>query len=320
MKLQTKVPVPPSPSPIDHDSSLLLLGSCFVTHMGARLHYYQFPMQENPLGILYHPFALQNLVHRSVRELYYTESELFYHGEAWHCYDAHTDMSRATAKALEQALNNALVQTRNALLEGTHLVITLGTAWAYRRKTTREFVANCHKVPQKEFSKELSTGEEVTESLRQLLEDVRAINKNLHCIFTISPVRHLKEGFIGNQRSKAHLVSGLHAFLDHFQEDPGLSYFPAYEILMDELRDYRFYGEDLLHPNTLAVSYVWERFNECHVSPGSREVMKAVGEVRRGLEHRPFNPGSREYREFRTTLDKKIAALRKHFPHMQFDP
>lgn len=318
MKLQTQVPVTKGPRPISYESRLLLMGSCFVTHTGRKLAYYHLDSVQNPFGILYHPLAIQNLIHRAARQIYFEESELFFHNEGWHSYEVHSELSHPSQKDLLAALNRAIRETHNALQNGTHLLITLGSAWVYRLKSNGMPVANCHKVPQREFEKQLLSIDEIAGSLRQLLAEIQALNEGLHCIFTISPVRHLKDGFSGNLRSKAHLISALFRVLEETPNPSALSYFPAYEIVMDELRDYRFYDMDLLHPNATATAYVWEKFRSAWIAEAAYPVMEEVEVVQKGLQHRPFNPDSEAYREFRTTLEAKMAYLEARYPSIRF--
>jgi len=319
MKLQTHIPLTPSPAPIGYDSRILLLGSCFVSNMGRKLEYYKFRTVQNPFGILYHPPAIEKLLARALQEDLYTKEELFSYGEGWHCFDAHSEMSRGSAGELLGELNSGLKITAEAVRDSTHIILTLGTAWGYRLLSTAALVANCHKLPQREFRKELLSTEEIVNSLRKMLADIRAVNKKAQFIFTISPVRHLKDGFTGNQRSKARLINAVHDLIERLADDPGLIYFPAYEILMDELRDYRFYEADLLHPNLLAVDYVWEKFRQACISANAYPVMDTVADIQKGLQHRPFRPDSASYREFRRELQEKITYLKEDYPHIDFE-
>ena len=318
MNLLTKVPIVPCPSPISYDSRLLLLGSCFTTHIGARLEYFKFPLRLNPFGIIYQPTSLQRLIHRVVREEYYSIDELFHFGETWHSFEVHSELNRPSPGELVELLNRQIQETLQGLQDSSHLLITLGSAWTYRYLKNDELVANCHKLPQREFRKELLSQGQVMDSLEKLTADVRSVNEGIHILFTISPVRHLKDGFSGNQRSKAHLISGLHSFLEAAGENSGFSYFPAYEIQLDELRDYRFYDPDLLHPNEMAIQYIWEKFKSGCIGPDAYPVMEEVSEIRKGLEHRPFNKESDTYRNFRKGLEEKISNLSSRYPHIGF--
>ena len=316
MELQTKIPLGKATASIDYESSLLLLGSCFAEHIADKLHYYKFRSLSNPFGILFHPIAIERLITRSLAGGRYTEDELFYLNEAWHSFDAHSDLSKTTNEACLNSLNKGLDNLRDQMLGSTHIIITLGTAWVYRHKQRDSIVANCHKVPQKEFAKELLSTEDIQKSLTRILDLIKSANDNATVIFTVSPVRHLKDGFIENSRSKAHLITAVQQIVN----DPKIAqYFPSYELVMDELRDYRFYAADMVHPNELAINYVWEKFREVWIDPHSYPVMEAVDQVQRGLQHRPFKPDSEAHLHFLKKLDLKIRELKSAYPHIQFE-
>ncbi|WP_318345265.1 GSCFA domain-containing protein [Flagellimonas baculiformis] len=326
MDLQTKVPIQPADNPIDYQGKVLLLGSCFVENMGAKFGYFQFRNSLNPFGIFFHPLAIENLVQRAVDESIYSADEIFEQDGIWHCFDAHSELRSNDRDTLLQLLNQRLMETNRSLETASHIIITLGTAWVYRNVVSKKIVANCHKVPQREFQKELLAPEEIQTSLENCLALVRKMNPGAQLIFTVSPVRHLKDGFVENQRSKAHLISAVHSVLSSRapacrtdRQSRELAYFPAYEIMMDELRDYRFYGKDMLHPNELAVDYIWDKFRSVWISPESVSLMEEVDSVRKGLAHRPFNPDSHSHQKFRTSLQAKITYLQERFPFMKFE-
>ncbi|WP_297695217.1 GSCFA domain-containing protein [uncultured Eudoraea sp.] len=320
MKLQTIVPLHSEKERIDYASTLFLIGSCFVENIGKKFQYYQFQTLQNPLGILFHPEAIENFIVRSVEQKKYKATDVFNFNERWHCFDAHSDLSDPSKDKLLANLNGALHNTRNQLENATHVIITLGTAWVYRNIESQKRVANCHKVPQKKFTKELLSKEEIEESLNQIIANIRKVNENASVIFTISPVRHLKDGFVENQRSKAKLISAVGKIMQVTSNNRNLHYFPAFEIMLDELRDYRFYVEDMVHPNNLAIDYIWEKFKNVWVAEKAESVMKAVEEIQKGLSHRPFNEDSDQHQLFLKSLNEKISALNKEFPFMKFKP
>ncbi len=307
MELQTRLTPERAEYPVDYSSTIVLMGSCFAEHIGAKLEYYQFPTLANPLGIFFHPEAIATFLERMVQHKAYTNADVFEQQERWHCFEAHSRLSQNSREGLLNELNRQLEHSRTWLGTASHIFLTLGTAWGYRIKTTGQWVANCHKLPQKHFSKELLTVGETEDCLQRIVEGVRQLNPGAQLVFSVSPVRHLKDGFIENQRSKAHLISALHK---RVAEGEAL-YFPAYELLMDELRDYRFYADDMVHPNTLAVDYIWERFCRAWISEAVSEVMQEVGEIRKGLAHRPFNPESSAHRTFLILILKDSSGLRK---------
>ena len=212
-------------------------------------------------------------------------------------------------------LNHQIDKTEQQLRTSSHIVITLGTSWVYRFIETDGVVANCHKIPQKKFLKALLKVEEIEESLHSTISLIKSVNKEVSILFTISPIRHIKDGIIENNQSKSHLISAIHNIVDPHHK---LYYFPAYEIMMDELRDYRFYKEDMIHPNQIAVNYIWEKFYKNWLSDEAIDLKKQVIKIQRGLEHKPFNTDSNEYREFLSSLQKKIEALKKKYPHITF--
>ncbi|WP_394750165.1 GSCFA domain-containing protein [Spongiimicrobium salis] len=320
MQLQTQIPLQQEAGQIDYGSQLLLLGSCFVTNIGEKLAYYKFQHTCNPFGILFHPLAIENVIERALAQKEYTEEETFLFNERWHCYDAHSELSAASQDVLVASLNQALKRIHEKIMEATHLCITLGTAWAYRNKETGGFVANCHKVPQKYFTKELVSVDKITASITGMLENIRKVNPKAQCIFTVSPVRHLKDGFVENQRSKGHLIVGLHQALEngnHTKNDH-CSYFPSYEIMMDELRDYRFYAADMIHPNTVAIDYIWEKFKQVWISETAFPVMKEVRAIQKGLQHRPFNPETKQHQDFIRSIRTKIKRLQEEYAFLEF--
>ncbi|KAB7528125.1 GSCFA domain-containing protein [Flagellimonas olearia] len=319
MKLQTIVPLQKAEYPIDYSSRILLLGSCFVENMGSKLDYFKFQQLQNPFGILFHPFALENLVERALSGKTYHLDEVFEQNGIWHCFDAHSDLNALSCEDLLNHLNQGLKETKSELENATHVIITLGTAWVYEHQLLGKTVANCHKVPQKEFVKKLLSTEEIRSSLDRLVNWVQQANPKVNIIFTVSPVRHLKDGFVENQQSKAHLITSLHSVLLSRAQSRGMFYFPAYEIMMDELRDYRFYGKDLVHPNELAVEYIWEKFKSVWISPDCYSVMEEVDSVQKGLQHRPFNPDSEAHKKFKTSLRTKITYLQERYPFMKFE-
>jgi len=318
MKLQTQIPLNLAKNLVDYNSRLLLLGSCFSQNIGRKLKYYKFQSLQNPFGILFHPKAIEKLISKSVDQDTYSERDVFFHNERWHCFDAHSDLSDSSKEQLLQKLNKALEQTNQQITKSTHIIITLGTAWVYRNIKSGKFVANCHKVPQSEFKKELLSVEEVIYGLRNIVDKIASANKKAQVIFTISPVRHLKDGFVENQRSKAHLITAIHELINTSDFVPRTSYFESFEIMMDELRDYRFYESDMVHPNQLAIDYIWEKFKVVWISEKAHSTMEKVAEIQKGLQHRPFNPDSEQHKKFVKSLERKITYLQKGYPSMEF--
>ncbi|MCE2613082.1 GSCFA domain-containing protein [Flavobacteriaceae bacterium D16] len=315
MQLQTKISLFQESPAISYGSKTLLLGSCFAEHIGDKLEYYQFPNCLNPLGIFFHPKAIEMFLERLVQERPFSSADVFMREDQWHSFEAHSRVSQSSEKTLLKVLNDQLQKTHDALSEATHIFLTLGSAWGYRLKETGNWVANCHKVPQKQFSKELWEVKDLEVCLGNILDMVQSINPEAQLVFTVSPVRHLKDGFIENQRSKAHLITAVHKLVDAGRA----GYFPAYELMIDELRDYRFYGTDLVHPNKLAIAYIWEKFSQVWIAEEAHEDMQEVEAIRKGLSHRPFNKSGQAHLKFVEGLNKRIVKLQERYPYMSFE-
>ena len=315
MEFRTKIPIKEAEPKIDYESKIFLIGSCFVENIGEKLDFYKLQTLQNPFGILFHPLAIAKFFRKLRENAIYTEKDIFQHQERWHCFDAHSSLSNPAAEVLLKDLNSTLKNAREFLQLSSHVVITLGTAWSYFHLESEQSVANCHKVPQKSFRKELQSIEEIERALNEILEDVHQINSDAEVIFTVSPVRHVKDGFVENQRSKAHLITAVHKVCE---ESKKTHYFPSYELMMDELRDYRFYTEDMLHPSQTAIDYIWKRFTETWFSKDSLLVLNEVENIQKGLAHRPFNPNSEAHRKFLKNLNSKVSTLQKRYPHLQF--
>lgn len=316
MILQTNIPfLKEMYNPITYTSKVCLLGSCFSEHIGKKLAYYKFNTFQNPLGILFHPKAIENLILKAVNQDKYTEDDIFFLNERWHCFEAHSELSHANKNVLLSNLNLAIEKTHQVLLEASHIIITLGTAWTYRHIETDITVANCHKMPQKKFLKELLSVDEVAASIENCVALLRSINPKITILFTVSPVRHLKDGFVENQQSKAHLLAGIHQTVSTRNQ---IHYFPSYEIMMDELRDYRFYAEDMIHPNTTAIKYIWDKFQHVWISHESEKTLEEVETIQKGLAHKPFNSNSEAHQAFLVKLQGKIAQLQQQYPLIKF--
>jgi len=198
MNLIIKIPILKANSPINYSSKIVLLGSCFSDNIGEKLEYYKFQNLQNPLGILFHPKAIETLIVNAIEEKSYLERDLFFYNEQWHCFDAHSKLSNSSKEVLLSHLNQAIESTNQQISKSTHIIITLGTAWAYRFVENNHIVANCHKVPQKQFSKELLSVEEILQSLENMVSLIQKVNPDVAIIFTVSPVRHIKDGFVEN--------------------------------------------------------------------------------------------------------------------------
>lgn len=317
MQFRTPIPITEIQFPIDYHSKILSLGSCFAVNMAEKLEYFKFQNSCNPFGIIFNPVSIEKLVQRAVHKRFFTEEDIFYHNDLWHCFEVHSELSNPDKAIFLDSLNDLIDLTNQQISESTHFLITYGTAWVYRNKESNQIVANCHKVPQKQFTKELLSIERIQTALQNTIQLIQTVNPEAEFILTVSPVRHIKDGFVENQWSKAHLIAAIHSTDD--SQLTTQNYFPSYEIMMDELRDYRFYAEDMLHPNQLAIDYIWQRFKETAISKSALPVLEEIGSIQSSLNHRPFNPESESHQKFLVKLQKKITDICIRYPFMKFE-
>jgi hypothetical protein len=313
MQFTTKIPIEKHQNPITYESKVMALGSCFAENMSEKLEYFKFQNTVNPFGIIFNSVSIEKLVNRIVNKIEFTEMDIFFHNDLWHCYEVHSKLSNPNKEKFLKELNLLIFQSFNSLIQTSHIIITYGTSWVYKNIESNEIVANCHKVPQKQFTKEILSIENIEKSIQNTIALIQKVNPNCNFIFTVSPVRHIKDGFVDNTLSKSNLISAIHnsQFTTH-------NYFPSYEIMMDELRDYRFYASDMLHPNQTAIDYIWERFSENYISDESQKVIEEVDSIQKSLLHRSFNPNSESHQKFLENLQQKINTLALKFPHITF--
>ncbi len=310
--------LPPKASsfPITYDSKVAFLGSCFAENIGEKFKDHKIPSLVNPLGIVFHPLPLMKLLKRCIERDLFEEQDLFYANERWQSFELHSDFSHINKAVLLKAINDQVIAASQFLKEATHLVLTLGTAWGYKHKASEQIVANCHKVSQQVFQKRLSSQEEIASNFSEVFKRLKRFNPSLHIILTVSPVRHIKDGLIENNRSKAQLLSTTAQLISDMEF---VDYYPTYELVIDCLRDYRFFKEDMLHPNEQAIDFVWKHFTATFLfKEETQQTLKKVSEIQRGLMHRPFNPQSEAHQNFEASLQGKIEKIQQQYPFMSF--
>lgn len=314
--IQFHIPLTPRnlPQQMQLGEPVLLSGSCFTEHMAARLAHYKFRVLDNPNGILFNPSSIASALDRAVDGHLYEPSDLFEHDGLWASWDFHSRFSDPSQQTACQRMNESVIEHGAFLRSAKSLLLTLGSAWVYERPD-RGIVANCHKVPAAGFSRRLMRPEEISEILARTFGKLRQVNPDLRVIMTVSPVRHLRDGFVENNRSKAALITAVHDLVDAL---PGVWYFPAYELIIDDLRDHRFYAEDLVHPNYQATAYVWEKFAEAAITGASREAMKEIDKLSAAMQHRPLHPHSQAHAVFRKKHLQMAQSLAQRFPLLDF--
>lgn len=314
MNLHTKIPLKKQDKNlISYNTKVFLLGSCFAENIGDKFEYYKFQNYVNPFGILFHPVAIHNLVAKALQGKKYTDEDVFLNNEQFHSFDAHSKLSQSTKSLILHQLNAASQKTGHYLKQSSHVIITLGTAWVYKYLETNKVVANCHKIPQQQFKKHILSVQDIVHALQSIISQVKQVNPNVNFIFTVSPVRHIKDGFVENTQSKSHLITAIHQVLDNQSH-----YFPSYEIMMDQLRDYRFYNDDMIHPSNKAVQYIWDSFKEVWFDDTTEKTMQTVALIQKGLQHKPFNASSEAHIKFLEQLVAKQEQLQKQFPFIKF--
>ena len=308
--------------PIRHQHRLFLMGSCFTENMGKKLRDLKFQTLENPHGILFNPLSVVEALNDYLQNRMYTQNDLFNYNEAWHSWKHHSRFSGITSmKALEE-INTSITEAHIYLQQADYLFITLGSAWTYRLTSEAanaepgSVAANNHKAPAAWFHRQLLTATETESALQQLHQKLAAFNPKLKIIFTISPVRHLREGAVENNRSKAVLMQAVHNIVD---ATDNCYYFPAYELVIDDLRDYRFYAEDLVHPNYQATQYVWEKFTEACMTSETQKLMEELAQLQLAFNHKPFNAISIQHQKFLETFLEKTRLLQLQHPYLNLE-
>lgn len=310
MDFRTPVDIPACPFRITPGQRGLALGSCFAAHIGGWLSDGKLPVCVNPFGALYNPAGIAQALERFAEGRPFSEDDLFEHQGLWHSFAHHGDFSGPDKTAVLRRINTALAAGAAALREADYLMLTLGTAWVYERRGS--VVANCHKLPAREFARRRLSVAETVDLLAGQIE--KWPQKQM--ILTVSPVIHRADGLVENQLSKASLIVAAHELAARF---PGRAhYFPAYEIVTGELRDYRFYTEDMCHPSLLAVEVVRERFAASLLAREAVELLAAAGELRKAMAHRPLHPDGPEYAAFRAKMRQKAESLQRRYKNADF--
>ena len=304
MDLLTKVNIPLPERQIGYQDKILLLGSCFADNMGKKFEEYYFQTSSNPFGTLYNPLSIAN----SLLPVTSSLLPITYHNGMWHSMMHHGAFSHSDRDKLLRSCEQSQNLMNRALQEASFILVTFGTAWVYEYQG--EVVANCHKLPAKDFVRRRLTIEEIVQVWMPIVEQM----SDKRWIFTVSPIRHIKDGLHENQISKSILLQAVDYLTSN---SASASYFPSYEIMLDELRDYRFYAEDMLHPSQVAVDYIWQRFADSYFSSDTCKEMRVLHQLWRDRNHRFLHPESQEAQAFVSHLQDKIRQLRKKYPWLE---
>ncbi|MGE4288144.1 MAG: GSCFA domain-containing protein [Salinivirgaceae bacterium] len=301
---------------IDYSTRVLTLGSCFSEHIGEYLQAGKFNTLINPFGILYNPISIGQSLEHLLNKRLFNEGDLFEQQGVWNSFSHHSRYSGTNKLDVLDTINNHLQAGSDFLQRANVLMLTFGTAWVYAYKKSGEVVSNCHKVPAKEFKRYRLRVQEIVAYYKLIIEKLRSQNSSLKLILTVSPVRHLKDGFHENQLSKSVLLLAVEELAQTFEQ---VYYFPSYELMMDDLRDYRFYNDDMLHPSPLAVSYIWERFKQAWINPACDPVMQQINKIVQASKHRPFQVESESHQKFLRSQLQIINKLKATYPQLDFE-
>ncbi|MCW8898035.1 MAG: GSCFA domain-containing protein [Flavobacteriales bacterium] len=315
MNFSTPVVLPTAKKIIDYNDSLLILGSCFAENIGEKLASNKFNTVVNPFGIIYNPIAVANGLKYVLDEKLFQTSDLIYFNDKWLSLQHHGSFSNRDKTVCLSNINHSIKSAHKQLKQATYLFITFGSAWVYEHKE-HGLVANCHKIPAKHFSKRLLKVDEIVAAYKSLIKSIKNINTDINVVFTVSPVRHTKDGLWENNLSKSLLHLSIKELKDNFDN---CTYFPAYEIVMDELRDYRFFKDDLVHPSDLAVNYVWEKFSSCYFSETTIALMGNIQKIKQAAMHKPFDFNSEKHQLFIKNQMDIIKKLNIQFPQLNFE-
>lgn len=317
MKLFTEVQLPDYPFHIDHRTPVLMMGSCFTDNVGQLLEKYLFPVCINPFGVTYNPLSVLKGLEALVEKKEYVAEDLDQYKDLWFSFDHYTGFSSPHQKEALSKINDSFGKAKKLLGLAETLILTWGTAWVYRYNQSGEIVCNCHKIPASQFTRTQLSTREIIKAYEDFLPRLLKFNPKLKIILTVSPVRHWKDGAHGNQLSKATLLLAGEALMKLFPEQ--LFYFPSYEIVMDELRDYRFYSEDLLHLSDQAIQYIWEKFESSLISENSRKIIKDLIPLLKMLNHRPMIREGASYEKLLVDRKEKLNNLKITYPFIEWD-
>ena len=316
-KFRTRVEFPESGEKIGYNSRCLFMGSCFTEEIGGRMLSLKFPVLVNPFGTLFNPASICDNLEILIEEKVFSKDDLFMHNGLWFSFSHYTGFDRPDQQECLALINKSLQEAAKWIRQCNYIFITLGTAWTFIYKSTGRLVANCHKLPSADFTRLLLDPEEIADRVDHMLEALKKINPRARIIFTVSPVRHWKDGAVNNQLSKSILLLAIHRLM---KKHSSISYFPAYEIFMDELRDYRFYAADMLHPSETGSEYVWERFCDSWLDEPSKKTMAGVTAILKAVAHRPKQIDLPNLKKFSENLLKQIDQLTLSNPNLDFSP
>lgn len=313
MQFRTKVEIPRSELFISHQDHIMMLGSCFAENIGEILLQSKFNINLNPFGILYNPVSVSQAINKILERKLYTEADIFEYGGLYHSFSHHGRFSDIDENKCLEKINNSMQLAIEDLDKTKFLFITFGTSYVYQLKENSEIVGNCHKLPASYFTRHRLTIDSIVDTWSKLLNKLIEKKPDIEVIFTVSPIRHLKDGAHENQLSKSTLLLAVDTLCQQFSN---ACYFPSYEIVLDELRDYRFYAEDMIHPNSTAIKYLWERFSDIYFTDDTKQAINEWSKINMAINHRPINQTGKEYKHFLNQTILKLDTFNAKYPYI----
>ena len=312
---RTEIFLEKMPFPIDYHKKTVFIGSCFTENIGNKLLENKLPVLVNPFGVLYNPKSVLKALEIIIDKKNISNKDLNFENDKWFSFNHHSSFSSPNKKEVLNKINSEIDKAHNYLKEAQSLFITFGTSWYFKLIRNNELVANCHKLPANLFDRKILKIKKIVRSWNQLIKKLNEFNPNLKIVFTVSPIRHWKDGAINNQLSKSILIVAIHEIIKEYKN---ISYFPSYELMMDDLRDYRFYDDDFLHPNSQAINYIWDKFKAAFIEEETVHISKQVEKIVKAVNHRPFHPETNSYHKFLNLNLEKIKQLNLKYPFIDF--
>lgn len=319
MNFRTIVELPKYDFEINHSHKCLFLGSCFAENIGAELQKTKIPTIINPTGIHYNPISLANSIKQAININLLSSEDMFYANGLWNNYNFHSRFSKPDIQDSFKCINEAINYLHDYLNSLDYIFISFGSSYIYYNKSTNQPVSNCHKMPSSNFEKKLVKSSLLVPVWIDLINDLKKINSKLKIIFTLSPIRHLGDGLSYNQYSKSNLYITIMEILESFSASNFVYYFPAYELLLDDLRDYRFYDDDMLHPSSQAIQYIYNFFSSAFFSEETRQIIQQLTTIQKSLSHKPFCVTSDSYEKFLQSTQQLINNFRLKYPYIDLD-
>lgn len=312
---RTVIDIKSQPNKISYNHKVQFLGSCFTENIGNQFTSLKMPADVNPFGILYNPVSIKNSIEILLQNKKFTKDDLIFHNDHWISFQHHSKFSNTNADLCLNGINQRIEHSSSFLKTTDFIFITVGTARVYKHKKINKVVSNCHKIPANEFEVLTLSVPDIIEDYKKIIQEIFSVNNKVKIIFTVSPVRHWKDGAEINQKSKATLLVAIHHLADLFEH---VSYFPSYEIMIDDLRDYRFYADDMLHPNQAAINYIWQKLSDGYFDSETKHIQKEVEKINRALMHRPFNKDTESHKKFQQASSDAINNLKKKYSFIKF--